>query len=178
MKTTLYGLLATVVLATAAPAMAQDSESFTVQTTVPAFCSQLSSGTTPAMNLGSLTGATGQLVAAFNGTETQRELAANFYCNAPSTVTIEAVPLKHETVSFVADGTSFTNRVDYTATIKWRDLEGTVSSTASAPQEIPASQANIGSLLLSLSAPVVDGNRRPVAGDYAGQVRLTIALSQ
>lgn len=176
---TLYGLLAPAVLVTATPAIAQDSESFTVQTNVPAFCSQFSSGSaTPAMNLGALTGATGQIVATFSSTDTQRELAAQFYCNAPSTVTITAEPLMHETVTSVTDSSSFTNRVDYTAKLTWRDLEGTVSSLASSAQVIPASQANIGALTLSLSNPAVVGNRRPVAGDYAGQVRLTIALSQ
>lgn len=177
-RTTLMGTFVLGVLATASPAMAQDSESFTVQSQVPPFCSQFSVGPAP-MDLGALTGASGQIVSAFaTGSETERELSASFYCNAPSVITIKAEPLMHDTVTVVSDAASFTNRVDYTATLKWRDLQGSVSSTATAPQEIDATEANIGSLTLKLSNPAVTNNLRPIAGSYAGQVRLTIALAQ
>jgi len=177
-KTTLTGLFVLGALAGAAPAMAQDSATFTSKTTVPAFCSQLSVSATP-MDLGTLTGTTGQIVPAFASTaQTQRQLAANFYCNAPSTITIQADPLMHTTVTTVADSTSFTNRVDYTATLKWSALQNAVSSTAASPQVISATQPNIGELTITLSNPAVVNNLRPVAGNYAGQVRLTIALAQ
>jgi hypothetical protein len=177
-KTTLIGLSVLGALACASPAMAQDSATFTSKTTVPAFCSQLSVSATP-MDLGTLTGATGQIVPAFSSTaQTQRQLAASFYCNAPSTITIQADPLRHTTVTTVSDSTSFTNRVDYTATLKWSALQNAVSSTSPSATVISATQPNIGELTLTLSAPAVVNNLRPVAGNYAGQVRLTIALAQ
>jgi hypothetical protein len=166
------------VLAGASPAMAQDSESFTIQTQVPAFCSQFTVGPAP-MNLGALTGASGQIVPAFaSGSETERQLAANLYCNAPSTVSIKAEPLMHDTITVVADAASFTNRVDYTATLKWNSLEGASSSTSPNAQVLNATQPNIGALTLKLSSPAVTNNLRPVSGNYVGQVRLTIALAQ
>ena len=157
-KTTLTGLFVLGALAGASPAMAQDSATFTSKTTVPAFCSQLSVSATP-MNLGTLTGTTGQIVPAFSSTaQTQRQLAANFYCNAPSTITIQADPLMHTTVTTVADSTSFTNRVDYTATLKWSALQNAVSSTAASPQVNSATQPNIGELTITLSNPAVVNN--------------------
>jgi hypothetical protein len=177
-KTTLIGLFVVGALASASPAMAQDSATFTSQTTVPAFCSQLSVGATP-MDLGVLTGTTGQLVNSFaSSAQTERQLAASFYCNAPSTITIKAEPLMNDTVTTVADSSSFTNRVDYTATIKWSALQNAVSSTEANAQVISAAQPNIGELTIKLSNPVVANNLRPVSGNYSGQVRLTIALAQ
>jgi hypothetical protein len=177
-KTTLIGLFVLGALASASPAVAQDSATFTSQTTVPAFCSQLSVGGAP-MDLGTLTGTTGQIVPAFSSTgQTQRQLAANFYCNAPSTITIQADPLINTTVATVSDSTSFTNRVDYVATLKWSALQNAVSSTSPSAQVTNATQPNIGELTITLSNPSVVNNLRPVSGNYAGQVRLTIALAQ
>ena len=175
MKTTLLRALVLGASLYALPAMAQDSDSFVVQSQVAPFCSEFAISQDP-LNLGSLTGATGQIVSAFSGTA-QREIAASFYCNAPSKVTITADPLLHDTVTFVADSTSFTNRVDYTATLLWDDLTGNVASTAASGQEIVASQANIGPMTLQVSAPTVANNLRPVAGSYNGQVRLTVSLT-
>jgi hypothetical protein len=160
------------------PALAQDTETMIVQSEVPAYCSQLSVEATP-MNLGNLTGPAGQVVTDFSGApESTRELSASFYCNAPSTVTIQADPLLNETVSVIGETDAFTNRVDYTAALQWRDLLGSVSSTVPAGEQINAPEANIGSLTLVLSNPVVSNNLRPVAGDYSGEVHLTISLTQ
>lgn len=161
----------------ASPALAQDAETMVVQTLVPPFCSELSISSVP-MQLGNLTGSTGQIVPSFGGSEVERELAVSFYCNAPSKVSIKAEPLRHETVTSVAELESFTNRVDYTAQLKWRDLVGTASSTLTNATEINATQANIGQLKLTLSNPTVSNNLRPIAGGYAGQIRLTISLAQ
>lgn len=178
MKTTLIRLFVLGALSGASPALAQDSASFTSQTTVPAYCSQLSVSAAP-MDLGTLTGTTGQIVPAFASTaQVQRQLATNFYCNAPSTITIQADPLIHTTVATVTDSTSFTNRVDYVATLKWSALQNAVSSTSSTAQVLAATQPNIGALTITLSNPSVVNNLRPVAGNYAGQVRLTVALAQ
>jgi hypothetical protein len=43
---------------------------------------------------------------------------------------------------------------------------------------IAVPEANIGPMKLTLSSPAVVSNLRPVAGDYSGQVTLTIALAQ
>ncbi len=162
----------------AVPAWAQGSDTMAVQSQVAPFCSELSVSST-AMELGSLTGATGQIVNDFSAAiENERQLAASFYCNAPSKVTIIAEPLLNDTVSFVADSSSFTNRVDYTASLVWDDVLGNVSSTVAAGQEITAAEANIGPMTLRLSNPTVANNLRPVAGGYSGQVRLTISLTQ
>lgn len=178
MRTTLLRALALSAAMTALPAAAQDSESFVVQSQVAPFCSELSVSSAP-MNLGSLTGATGRIVSDFAGApERERQLAASFYCNAPSRITITADPLLSDTVTLVTDSSSFTNRIDYTATLVWDDVTGNVPSTATSGQAIDAPQANIGALTLLLSAPTVANNLRPVAGGYSGQVRLTISLTQ
>lgn len=177
MKITLLRALAFGASVAAAPAMAQDTDSFTVNSVVFPYCSQLSISSAP-LSLGTLTGGTGQLVASFNGTETSRELAASFYCNAPAKVTVKAEPLLNQAVSTVSDSASFTNRVDYTASLMWNTVGGSVSSTATDAQEFNATQANTGTINIAVTNPVVSNNRRPVAGTYAGQVRLTISLVQ
>jgi len=175
-KTTLIGAATLCALASSSPAMAQDTATFTATTTVPPYCSQFSGGQTP-MDLGTLTGPTGQTVATFaSNAQTERILASNYYCNAPSTITIKADPLMQADNTPVTEPDNFTNRVDYTATLKWDPLQNSVSSTAANPEVINAAQANIGNLTLKLSDPTTDGNRRPIAGAYVGQVHLTIAL--
>jgi hypothetical protein len=174
--TLLRATLALGALVSASPAFAQDSDTMTVQSQVAPFCSELTVSSTP-MNLGTLTGPTGQLVTSFTGgAETERELATSFYCNAPSTVTIVATPLT--TPNSTTDTSSFTSRVDYTATLIWDDVNGNVSSTVTSGAVIAVPEANIGPMKLTLSNPAVANNRRPVAGDYSGQVTLTIALAQ
>lgn len=177
MKTTLLrALLLLGASLYAGPALAQDSDTMVVQSQVAPFCSELSVSSAP-MNLGTLTGAAGQLVPSFaSGAETERELATSFYCNAPSTVTIKATPLT--TPNSTTDTSSFTSRVDYTATLVWDDVNGNVSSTVASGAVIAVPQANIGPIKLTLSNPAVVNNRRPVAGSYSGQVTLTIALAQ
>lgn len=178
MRTTLLRAFMLGASACAAPAMAQDTDTLNVQSVVVPYCSQLSISSIP-MNLGELTGPTGQLVSSFaSSSESTRQISTNFYCNAPAKVTLRALPLVHSTVSVVGDAQSFTNRVDYTAKLTWNTIEGQVSSTAAADQEINAPQANIGGLELALSNPVVANNLRPIAGVYAGQVRLTVSLTQ
>ena len=87
-----------------------------------------------------------------------------------------ATPLT--TTNSTTDVASFTSRVDYTATLVWDDINGNVSSTATSGAVIAVPEANIGPMKLTLSNPAVVSNRRPVAGDYNGQVTLTIALAQ
>ena len=162
----------------ALPAAAQDvgSAQMTVQTTIPTYCSELASPD-ETLDLGGLTNATGQLVTTFAQNST-KQLATGFYCNAPSKVKIEAVPLKHDTITTVGDADSFTNRVDYTASLTWNDQNLQVLSTDADGEEFEVAQANIGDMALEISQPKVDGNRRPIAGDYDGLVRLTISIAQ
>lgn len=178
MRTTLLRAFAFGVAAFAVPASAQDTETMTIQSQVAPYCSELSVNSAP-MNLGNLTGTTGQVVANFNGApESTREISASFYCNAPSKITLDADPLLNDEITVIEDSSSFTNRVDYTAVLTWRDLQGSASSTLPDGQEIDAPQANTGSITLTLTDPVTSGNLRPVAGDYSGEVRLTISLTQ
>ena len=181
MKTTLLRAIVLGAGLIAVPAMAatttSDTETMVINTTVLPFCSEMNISETP-MNLGSLTGPTGQIVNDFGGAvEDERELAASFYCNAPSKVTITAEPLRNEAVPVIADSSSFTNRVDYLATLVWDDVQGNDSSTETGGQEIDVTEANIGPMTLKLSDPSVVNNLRPVAGDYTGQVRLTVSIS-
>lgn len=177
MKTTLLSAFVLGAGLVAVPALAQDSETFGVQTTVQPFCSEMTVSSTP-MNLGSLSGPTGQIVHDFSGaTESERELAASFYCNAPSTVTLKADPLLNAAVPIIADGASFTNRVDYIATLNWSNVQGNDSSVETDGQQIDVTQANIGQMKIKLTNPTVTNNKRPVAGDYAGQIHLTVALA-
>jgi len=162
----------------AVPASAQnvDSKTLIVQSTIPSYCSELGMQD-ETLDLGNLTGTTGQLVTEFAQNDTLT-LETGFYCNAPSTVKIVAEPLRHDTVTTVADFTSFTNRVDYTASLKWNDQDLPVVSTDSDGAEFNITQANIGDMELKISDPTVADNLRPIAGGYAGLVRLTISLAQ
>lgn len=174
MRIHLLSALVAGLAAHAAPALAQDSETITIQSSVTPFCANFTSSSTP-LNLGDLSGPNGFLVSAFVG-DTSREVAAGYYCNAPSKVTLKALPLLHTTVVTVSDATSFTNRVDYEASLTWDDVTGSVVSTVVDGVEILAAEANIGAVVIDVGAPSVTGNRRPVAGAYAGSVQLTIAL--
>jgi hypothetical protein len=179
-KTTLLRAIVLGAGVIAVPAMAatSDTETMVINTSVPAFCSEMTVSSVP-MNLGSLTGPTGQIVTDFSGaTEAERELATSFYCNAPSKVTITAEPLLNAGVPVIGDSASFTNRVDYVATLTWNGVQGNDSSSEVEGQEIAVGEANIGPMSVKLSQPSVVNNLRPVAGDYTGQIRLTVALAQ
>lgn len=165
------------VVAGASAAAAQTTngpQTITIESSVAPFCANF--GTPPApLNLGELAGPNGFLVSAFAG-DTDREIAAGYYCNAPSTVTLKADPLVHTTVTTVADSSSFTNRVDFLASLVWNAYSGSVSSTVVDGVEIDAIEANIGAVVLTVSDPVTAGNLRPIAGAYEGAVHVTIAL--
>ena len=159
----------------AAQASAQDADSITIETDIPAYCSNLP-GSIAALNLGELIQATGFLVSDFVG-DSEREVATDYYCNAPAIVTLKAEPLLHDNVTTVSDDSSFTNRVDYTASLEWGGLTGSALSTLVDGADIAAAQATIGTLTIRVGDPVTANNRRPVAGAYEGAVTLTIALN-
>ena len=156
------------------------SAELAVETNIPGYCSDLAAlGPDDMLNLGSLANSTtGQLVEEFEQ-NASKELSGSFYCNAPSKVKIEVQPLTNAAIASVSDSTSFTNRVDYTASLEWGGRDLTVASTEAGGQEFEIEQATIGTMELKLSDPRVEGSRnlRPVAGDYEGKVILTISLN-
>ncbi len=170
----------------ALPASAQNvnsavpSASMTIQTNIPGYCSALAAqGPNDVVDLGSLTGATGQLVDDF-GQNAVKTLASDYYCNAPSKVKIEVEPLRNADTSPVSDSSSFTNRVDYTALVNWGNEALEVASTEPTGfKEFAVGQATIGAMKLTLSDPHAGGanNLRPTAGTYNGKVTLTISLN-
>lgn len=172
-KTHLLCAMALGLAATATAASAQDSESFIVQTSVAPFCANLAAAPTP-LALGELIDADGFVVSAFAGTSSHS--VASYYCNAPATVTLAAAPLMQTDGVAIVDVESFTDRVDYDASLVWDNVTGSVNSAA-APASIASTEANTGALTITVSNPSVDGTVRPIAGEYAGAVTLTIALN-
>lgn len=178
MRTQLICAVALGLSAVALPASAQTTTyseaDFTVRTTVPGFCSSLGTDAVE-LDLGELTDGAGQLVSAFAG-DTEASWTG-YYCNGPSEVKVEVEPLMRTPSVAVEDDSSFTDRVDYTATVDWNLVQGSTNSAAAAPAELAAATANTGDFTLTVSDPVTDGNRRPIEGDYTGAVRLTVSLT-
>lgn len=172
MRPHLLCALALGLAATATAATAQDSETITVQTAVQPYCADLGADPAP-LALGELTGADGFLASAFAG-ETSYSVPS-YYCNAPSTITLAAAPLMR-TPSVPVTDDAFTDRVDYEASLVWDDVTGSVNSADNEPAEIAAAEANTGALTVSVSGPSAADDRRPIAGDYAGAVTLTVTL--
>lgn len=167
-------LLCAVALGLAAIAgTASAQENLNVRTTVTPRCSAMPTVAQP-LALGELANENGQLVSQFAGTS-NIELGA-YWCNAPVNVTLKTTPLVNTQVTTVSDASSFTNRVDYTAAWAWDDQSDSKSSAA-ADKIHPTPEANTGTLSVSVSNPVAEGNRRPVAGAYEGTVTLTVAVS-
>jgi hypothetical protein len=162
-------------LGAATAASAQDVEFLQVKTNVAPFCATIAAASPTPLNLGSLVDTSGNLVASFSG-PTSRDLGA-YYCNAPATVTLSASPLTQTANTPVVDTANFTNRVDYVANLTWDDISLPANSTASAPASLATTEANTGNLIVSVSTPAVTGSRRPIAGDYAGVVTLTVSLN-
>ncbi len=179
-RKTLITALMTGAAVYALPASAQGNAEMTIQTNIPGYCSTLTAqGPQEVLDVGDLTGATGQLVTEFSQNST-KTLAPSYYCNAPSKVTIEAEPLTNADVT-VSDSSSFTNRVDYTASLAWGSMAPLEVASTEPPggKEFDIAQATIGEMKLTLSDPRIDGTRnlRPVAGTYNGKVILTISLN-
>ncbi|MBB4082323.1 hypothetical protein [Brevundimonas lenta] len=173
MKTQMLCAIALGVAAIGGAAAAQDSDSVNVTSTVTARCAALNDASAP-LALGELVqSGTGEVVSVFAGTTTSYSVPG-YWCNAPANLTLAATPLQN--VDVVDDGgdPSFTTRVDYTASLVWDDVNRTKNTAVAGDEVFSTSEANIGALTLSVSSPTAVG--RPVAGDYAGSVTLTIAL--
>lgn len=172
-KTHLLCAMALGLAGTASAAAAQDSDTFLVQTNVSAFCANMGAAPGP-LALGELADLNGFVVTTFAGPTTYS--IPGYYCNAPATVTLAAAPLL-QTTSPAPTDPGFTNRVDYTASLVWDNVNGSVDSVANTPATIPSGGANVGDLIVTVSAPDTTGNRRPIAGAYAGAVTLTIVAN-
>ena len=172
-KTHLLCAMALGLAGTATAASAQDSDTFLVQTNVAAFCANMGAAPGP-LALGELADLNGFVVTTFAGPTTYS--VPGYYCNAPATVTLAAGPLLQTTSPAPTDA-GFTNRVDYTASLVWDDVNGSVDSVNNTPATIPSGGPNVGDLIVTVSAPDTDGDRRPIAGDYAGAVTLTIVAN-
>lgn len=166
--------LAAITLGLAAPASAQDSDSITVNSKVAPYCAGL--GSAGPLALGELIGADGHVAPTFSGPSTHS--VPGYYCNGPATIELTAAPLVQVDGGVVPPSDpDFTHRVDYVAALTWDDVAGMVASAANAPSSILTSEANIGDLIVVVSGPTTDGDRRPIAGAYEGAVTLTVTLN-
>lgn len=167
--------VAAIIICLAAPAAAQDSDAITVNSKVSPFCAGLGTAAEP-LALGDLIGADGRVTSSFSGPSTHS--VPGYYCNGPATIELVAAPLiQADGVSVPLSDAEFTHRVDYVATLTWDDVAGMVASAANAPAGIPTTEANIGDLVIAVSGPTTDGDRRPIAGAYEGAVTLTVTLN-
>lgn len=172
-KSRLFCAIALSACAASGAAMAQDSADIGVNTSVPAFCSSLTPGSPTSMSLGSLVGPTGQVVSTFGGTTSYA--LASYYCNSRATITLAASPLRPTIPVSIGDVASFTDRVDYVASLSWDDVSLQVESAAGSPAQLTTTEANIGTLTVTVSDPETESNKRPVAATYEAAVTLTIA---
>lgn len=172
-KTHLLCAVALGLAGTATAASAQDSQTINLNSSVAAYCANVGAGGAGLLALGAVSDSDGRVVTSF---PTAAHTVSGYYCNAPANVTVNAAPLMQIGVTTVTDDSSFTNRIDYQANLVWDDVSGSDQSLAAGGTLIPSGQANIGNLVVSVSNPDTAGNRRPIAGDYAGAVTLTVAL--
>ena len=166
-------VVATGLCAVAGAASAQSSASASINTTVEPYCAALTPGSPTSMALDSLVGPTGQLSPTFSGTTSYS--LTGYYCNAPADITLTASPLRPSMAVTVSDVGSFTDRVDYTAALAWDDVNLQVLSADGAPAQTTTTEANLGVLTVTVSDPVTENNKRPVAATYDATVTLTIA---
>ncbi|MDO9337890.1 MAG: hypothetical protein Q7T61_15955 [Caulobacter sp.] len=174
MKTHLLcAALALGLAATASAAAAQDSETITINSTVSKYCKSL--GTPSPIALGELVDGVGFVVTSF-APGTNSSSVANYYCNAPATISLAATPLTQAAGSAILDPSSFTNRIDYLASLSWDNVSGSVNTLTGTPSSITSAEANTGNLTVTVTAPDTAGNKRPISGNYAGAVTVTVTL--
>lgn len=171
-KTTLLCAMALGLSVTATAAAAQDSDSINIHSSVPKFCQSLDGLEAAPLALGSLSDGAGQLVDTFAGTTSVN--LASYYCNGPATITLDAQPLVRTPALPIDDAASFTGEVHYLASLSWSDVAISNASTAAAATSFPTGAPKTGQLIVSVSSPTTQGNRRPVAGVYEGSVVLNV----
>ena len=175
MRTHLLCAVALGVSAMAGAAAAQDSDTVNVQSSVAPYCQSLSGLPSGPLALGDLSDSVGMVVSSFAGSTSVS--LANYYCNAPTTVSLEAQPLRVTPTVVVSDTDGFTDTVHYTASLVWSDVNLTDASAASGASTVVAGSAKIGELTVSVGSPDTDGDRRPIAGAYEGAVVLNISTN-
>ena len=156
-------------------AAAQHSDTVNVRTNVPAYCQSLSGLNGTTLDLGALADNAGRVVDSFSG-DTSVSLAT-YYCNSPTTISLEARPLTVTPMVPIGDVASFTGQVDFLASLTWSDISGSDNSAAAGATDIPVASAKMGELLVAVSEPTTSGNRRPVAGAYEGSVILNVNIN-
>ena len=159
--------------AVSAAAQTNPTASIAINSTVGGYCANIGAGGAGLLELGAVSDSDGRVVTAF---PTAAHTVSGYYCNKPAKVTLTAAPLMQQGVAIVEDDASFTNRIDYQANLAWDDVTGFDPSATAGGTEISSAEANIGNLVVTVSNPDTEGNRRPIAGDYEGAVTLTVAL--
>lgn len=169
----------------AAPAFAQNQTTVNVTGNVAALCGAggHSSGGASGDQIvtvagGALTDADGRVEAKvlnFN--------LGNLWCNGPSSVSVKVNPLMHKTITSGFDTRSFFNRIDMVfdgplTTLYFPGGTGDTNSSATGQyngtigKAFETGQGEYAASSLTLIAPPTD---RPLAGDYAGSVVVTVA---
>lgn len=174
-KTKLFCAVALGLGMTASAAAAQDSDSVTINSSVPAFCQSLAGLDSTPIALGEISDSEGLVVDTFSGAASAN--LATYYCNGPATISLDANPLVRTPAVLVGDDPSFTAEVHYLASLSWSDVAVANASTAGAATVVPTNMAKTGELIVSISDPSTEGNRRPVAGDYEGSVVLNVTFN-
>lgn len=169
-KTPLICALALGAAAIAGGSSAQDSAALQTVSEVTARCSALTGGAT--LDLGELADIDGFTKTVFDGPDSSTAVPG-YWCNAPAEVTLAATPLLNQDVSTVADP-GFTTRIDYLASLAWRDFSAVNDTADGNPTIQETAEANIGDIVVTVSDPRASG--RLVAGPYEGAVTITIRL--
>lgn len=172
-KTKIICALALGLSMTASAAAAQDTDSITINSSVPKFCQALTGLAPTPLALGELIDGVGQVVTTFSGTTSTN--LSTYYCNGPATISLDANPLLLTPSQTISDSSSFTGEVSYLASLSWGGVTLlTNNSTAGSASTHPTTSATTGELIVSVSAPDTQGNLRPVAGTYEGSVVLNV----
>jgi hypothetical protein len=174
-KTYLLSAVALSLCLSASAVAAQDSDTVNIHSSVPAYCQSMAGLDGASLALGALSDGVGQVVTTFAGDTTAN--LATYYCNSPTTISLEARPLMVTPSVPIDDDTSFTGQVDYLASLTWSDVTGSDESAADGATDIVVNSAKTGELIVSVSDPSTDGNLRPVSGAYEGSVVLNVNVN-
>jgi spore coat protein U-like protein len=170
----------------AAPAFAQNQTTVNVTGSVAALCGAggHSSGGTSSnqivpVNAGALSDSDGRVDA-----KTVNFNLANLWCNGPASLSVKVNPLMHTSITDPAtyDSSSFFNRIDMSFSGQLTSLyfpggtgdtssAGTGQYNATRTSAFETGSGTYAAATLTLIAPSQD---RPLAGDYAGTVVVTV----
>ncbi len=171
-KSLLSAAVAMSLLIPAGAALANDSDSFNINSQITAKCASLAAPSGP-ITLGELADGNGFLdPGVLSGDESYT--VSGFWCNGPVTVSLQATQLGNTTVA-VSPDPAFTRAVDFTATMAWDNVSGADASANPAATVFNTSEANTGNLVLQVTAlsTGTPGAQKLVAGPYAGAITVT-----